>query len=185
MKIVKYEIDNNILLVGFRVDNFIIYSQVSYDKNKTKDELLQQAYIQAKPSIDYERTLDTHSFITDKEGESFTPELPKPSTLDVDFITLTGKVLDQYGGVYSTDVEFGIEGTDKVTIEENKLVEETVEEDTEYFIVARYGTIEESHRGIIHAPIRDRVLELETQLFSVQNYIVEKEYQGLLEKGGL
>lgn len=185
MQIVEYEINKNILTVGFKVDNFIVYSQIAYDENKTKYELIQLAYEQVKQTIDYEKTLEEHSFTTDIEGEEFIPEEPKPKYLEIDFNTLTGTVLDQYRDVYSTDIEFIIEGTDKARIEENTIIENIVEEDTEYFVVARYGDLEERQKRIIYAPVPDKIGELENQLLEVQNYIVNKEYEDLLREGGM
>lgn len=141
MQIVKYEINKNILTVGFKEDNFVVYAQVGFDENKTKDELLQLAYIQAKPSIEYEKTLDEHSFITDEVGEEFIPEQPKPSKLDVNFDSLEGKVIDQYGDLFNGEVEFYIE-SGVVRIEDGVVVEDVVEEDTDYTIYAKHNDLE-------------------------------------------
>lgn len=185
MQIVEYKVNKEILTVGFKVDNFIVYSQIAYDENKTKYELIQLAYEQVKQTIDYEKTLEEHSFTTDIEGEEFIPEEPKPKYLEIDFNTLTGTVLDQYRDVYSTDIEFIIESTDKARIEENTIIENIVEEDTEYFVVARYGDLEERQKRIIYAHKPDKLAKLEEQLLEVQSYIVEKEYQELLKEGGI
>ena len=200
MQIIKYEVNDGLLTVGFKEMNFVVYSQIPHYSGLTKQQLLQKAYEQIKQTIDYEKTLQEHSFTTDEIGEEFVPELPKPIALDVDFDNLTGTVLDQYGDIYSEeDIEFTIEGTDKARIEDNIIVEDATEEDTEYFIVARWGGLEEKQKRIIYALEPDRVNELrnevygelnrvnemENQVLEVQNYIVEKEYQELLEKGGL
>lgn len=199
MQIVKYEINKDILTVGFKVDDFIVYSQIAYDNDKSKNELLQSAYEECKKAIDYEKTLSQHSFITDKEGEEFTPEEAKPAKLIVDFNNLTGKVLDQYGDIYSEEVEFSIEDTDKARIEDNEVVEEEVEETTEYYVVAKYNDLEKKQKRIIFASEPDRVNELreeilthlsrinelDNQLLEVQEYIVNKEYQELLKEGGI
>ena len=149
MQIVKYEINKNILTVGFKEDNFVVYAQVGFDENKTKDELVQLAYIQAKPSIKYEKTLNEHSFITDEVGEVFIPELPKPTNLDVNFDSLTGKVLDQYGNVFDGEVIFTID-SDVARIEDGTIVEDEVEEDTEYKIIASYNDLIVQENRIIH-----------------------------------
>ena len=141
MQVVKYEINKNILTVGFKEDNFVVYAQVGFDENKTKDELLQLAYIQAKPSIEYEKTLDEHSFVTEEGGEEFVPELPKPTTLNVDFDSLEGKVIDQYGDIFYGEVEFYIE-SDVARIEDSVVVEDIVEEDTDYTIYAKHNDLE-------------------------------------------
>lgn len=149
MQIVKYEVNKDILTVGFKEYDFVVYAQVSYDENKTKDELLQLAYIQAKPSIEYEKTLDEHSFVTEEGGEEFTPEPPKPTKLDVNFDSLTGKVLDQYGNVFDGEVIFTIE-SDVARIEDGIIVEDEVEEDTEYKIIASYNDLIVQENRIIY-----------------------------------
>lgn len=141
MQIVKYEVNKDILTVGFKEDNFAVYAQVGFDENKTKDELLQLAYIQAKPSIDYEKTLNEHSFVTDEVGEVFIPEQPMPSKLDVNFDSLEGKVIDQYGDIFYGEVDFYIE-SGVARIEDGVVVEDIVEEDTDYTIYAKYNDLE-------------------------------------------
>lgn len=120
MQIVEYEVNKSVLLVGFKKDNFIVYSQIPYDETKSKDELLQLAYIQAKSSIDYESSLDEHSFVTDKEGYEFTPDDPIVCSVDLSVdnvqfqfeegqefenIQLYVSVKDQYGNDIASDVE--------------------------------------------------------------------------------
>ena len=202
MQIVKYEINKDILIVGFKVDNFIVYSQIAYDENKTKDELLQLAYIQAKPSIEYEKTLDEHSFVTDEEGEVFVPEQPKPSKLDVDFSSLTGKVLDQYGDIYSEEgIDFYIEDTDKVKIENGEIIVDYIEDTIEYKIVAKYGDLTLSKNMVAYPQTpsdvdllkkqieelasKDELFELKKELLDVQEFIVNKQYEELLKEGGI
>lgn len=205
MQIVKYDVQGNILEVGFREDDFVVYTQIVYDKNKSKEELLQLAYIQAKSSIDYERTLQKHSFTTEEKGEEFIPEESRPTKLEIDFYSLKGKVLDQYGGIYSTDIEFSIEGTDKARIENDVIIEDEVKEDEEYFIVAKYNDLVEKQKRIIYASKPDELDLLQQQisdinnkiakryeidrvkgeLLEVQNFIVNQQYNELLNKGGM
>ena len=205
MQVVKYDIQDNILEVGFKEDNFVVYTQIGYDENKTKEELLQLAYIQAKPSIDYEKTLDRHSFITKKEGEEFIPENPKPSKLNVDFNNLSGEILDQYGDIYSTNIDFFIEGTDKARIENDIVIVDEVEEDEEYFVVAKYDNLEERQYRTIYALVpsefellqqqisevdnntakRHEIAMVKNDVLEVQDFIVNQRYQELLKEGGI
>lgn len=205
MQIVKYDIQDNIVEVGFKEGNFVVYTQIAYDENKTKQELLQLAYIQAKSSIDYEKTLDKHSFISEEEGEKFIPDIPKPTKVDVNFNELKGEVLDQYGDVYSTSVEFSIERTDKARIEDNTIIEDEVEEDEEYFIVARYNDLEEKQKRVIYvskpseldllqqqisdisrnSANKHEVDRVKDELLEVQDFIVNQRYQNLLSEGGM
>jgi len=150
MQIVEYLIDNTVLTVGFKEDNFVVYSVIAYDITLTKQQLLQKAYEQVKLTIEYEKTLEEHSFITEKTGEEFIPEQSKLNKLEVDFNKLQGKVIDQYGNIISTDVIFSIEGTNKARIENNKIVEDEVEKDTEYYIIARYKDLEKKQKRIIY-----------------------------------
>ncbi|MBU3145855.1 hypothetical protein [Clostridium sp. CF012] len=151
MQIVKYEIKNNILIVGFKEENFVVYAQIAFFDTKTKQELLQIAYIQCKNSIEYEKTLETHALTIDKEGEEFTPQIPMAVKLNVNFNTLTGQALDQYGEVFSIDIIFTVEDTDKATISDNKVIEAEVFEDTNYFIIAKFNMLEEKQERILHA----------------------------------
>lgn len=200
IQVVEYKINNNNLLVGFKVDNFVVYSQVAYDENKTKNELLQLAYQKCKKAIDYEKTLSQHSFVIEEEGEEFIPENPKPAKLVIDFNNLTGKVLDQYGDIYSEEVEFSIEGTDKIVLSDNGItIVDEIEGEIEYYIVAKYRDLQERQKRILTPPEPDRVNELreeilpqldkinelENQVLIVQEYIVNKEYEELLKEGGI
>ena len=97
MQIIKYEVNDGLLTVGFKEMNFVVYSQIPHYSGLTKQQLLQKAYEQIKQTIDYEKTLQEHSFTTDEIGEEFVPEL------DVDFDNLTGTVLDQYIDIYSEE----------------------------------------------------------------------------------
>lgn len=152
MQIVKYEISNNVLTVGFKVDNFVVYSVIKYDSSLSKNKLLQQAYTQCKDAIEYERTLEEHLITTDEIGEEFILEDSKPIKLEVDFNNLKGKVLDQYGSVVSKNIIFSVEGSDKVSIKNNKIIEESVVIDTDYFIAAKYGDFIEKQKRTIYAP---------------------------------
>ncbi|RXI58994.1 hypothetical protein [Clostridium tetani] len=168
MEIVEYRIESNTLTVGFKENNFVVYSVIPYIKNKNKNELLQEAYINVKNTINYEKALEKHSFTTNKKGEEFTPEEPKAIKLDVDFNNLKGNVLDQYGDVFSTDIIFSIEGTDKARIQDNSIIEEDVKEDTEYYIVAKYKELEEKEERIMEVKRLTEVEMLEEEVNSLK-----------------
>ena len=149
MKVVKYEIDKNILTVGFAENDFIVYTQLAYNATKTKQELLQKAYEQCKSAIDYEKTQEEHAFEWDgKGGEDFTPALPKAKSIElildksyVQFeagqetaeIALSADVKDQYGDNYIGNIEFS---TIYGNISENTLIIPSVTEYTEAVIAA-------------------------------------------------
>src|SRR5690554_2959588 len=84
MQIVKYEVLRGILTVGFRVENFVVFSSIPHDDSKTKGELLQEAYKRVKKTIDYERTQTEHYFVTDEEGEVFIPDAPIVSKIVIE-----------------------------------------------------------------------------------------------------
>jgi len=123
MQVVKYQIIKNILIVGFKINNFVVYSQIPY--NNTKQYMLQKAYEQVKNTIDYENTLTEHSFTTDEIGEEFIPEIPTASKIIIDnainyFSCLqvgsltrrfTAKVYDQYGNLIAGTVVFTLNVT--------------------------------------------------------------------------
>ena len=157
MQIVKYEEQENSILVGFKKHNFVVYGMIGKIEGLTKEQHLQKLYEQCKSAIDYEeeRYLQgkSNSILTELEGEEFVPEEPKPLSLVADFNSLTGKVLDQYRKLYSIDVIFSIEGTDKAKIENNTVVESEVEENVEYSVVAKYNELVEKQKRIIYAPI--------------------------------
>lgn len=117
MQIVKYEVLRGILTVGFRVDNFVVFSSIPHDDSKTKGELLQEAYKRVKKTIDYERTQTEHPFVTDEEGEVFIPDAPIVSKIVIEgdrvvqfsdaeteskTVELTAIAFDQYGAPIST-----------------------------------------------------------------------------------
>mgnify|MGYP001309521468 CR=1 FL=1 len=141
MKLLKYEKQGNNVFVAFLQDN-ILKSATVVDGGRTKEEILQDAYILAK----------------DQVGEQVLMEdiiLPEPilKRINVDFNTLTGVALDQYGDKLEQEIIFSIEGTDKARIEDGELIEDEVEEDTSYFIVAKAGDLEEKQERIIFAPV--------------------------------
>lgn len=141
MKLLKYEKQGNNVFVAFLQDN-ILKSATVVDGGRTKEEILQDAYILAK----------------DQTGEEILMEdiaLPEPvlKRIKVDFNTLTGIALDQYGDKLEQEIIFSIEGTDKARIEDGELIEDEVEEDTSYFIVAKAGDLEERQERIIFAPV--------------------------------
>lgn len=157
LEIIKYEVEKGILTVGFKDTErgFVVYTSLAYDETKTKDELLQQAYIQARPAIEYERTLDEHSITTDEKGEQFIPEPPKPSKImiraedmvefgpfdDEKTTRLEAEVLDQYGDPIDGDVEWA---STYGTFFGSTLALPKVDVYTEVTVTAKIGMVSES-----------------------------------------
>lgn len=204
IQIVDYKIDKQILTVGFKVNSFMVRSSIAYDVNKTKQQLLQQAYEQVKATIDYEKTLSEHAITSDETGEVFIPELPKVKvmTLIVNdnhiqfeenqeeiIIELSSIVRDQYDESIDSTVTYT---TTVGSIDNNLLTIPKVIEYTEVIVTANVGGINDS-KIIYLYPYEEpkpsieqvRIQELEQQLLDVQAYIVNKQYEELLQEGGL
>ena len=101
---------------------------------------------------DYTSKMYVEEMVDYAELEDFNRDVSVPTNMIVDFYNLTGKVFDQYGSEMETEIQFNIEGTDKARIEKGKLIEDVVETDTSYFIVARYGDLEERQEMFLYAP---------------------------------
>lgn len=194
MRVVKYETDKNVLTVGFAEDNFIVYTQLANDTTLTKQELLQKAYEQCKPAIDYEKTQVEHSFEWDgKGGEDFTPALPKAKLIElildksyVQFeagqetaeIALSANVKDQYGDNYIGNIEFS---ATYGNISGNTLIIPSVTEYTEVVIVAEIEGISDTKTIQLFPYIEPQVIQPEP---TVEDYLIDLDYRlSLIELG--
>ena len=77
-----------------------------------------------------------------------------------DWNNLQGIVYDQYGEIMDTNATFIIEG-DGATIEDGKIVENTVSVDTPYTIIAAVGDLSERQERIAFAPVTPKSSETE------------------------
>ena len=95
--------------------------------------------------------------------------------MDIDFYNLSGKVYDQYGDLMPAEINFSIEGTDKVRIENNKLIEEEVKELNSYFIVAKCGElIKKDERFIYPLPQEEpKVASVEERLEATEKAVAD------------
>ena len=145
---IKYKILNE---TDSRVELFVLYEDNTFTVlNLAQDTLanmLKNAYILTSNAAN--RLPYVEETPTDFEAYNITPVA---TTLKTDFNNLTGKVYDQYGLEIDLPIEFSIEGTDKVRIENGRIIEDIVEEDVSYFIVAKYGDLEERQKRTIYAP---------------------------------
>lgn len=109
------------------------------------EEILQDAYILTKNK-------ENRQVYNGEEIEDLKDYIPKPKVarLDVDFYNLSGKVFDQYGDVLDAPISFTVEGTDKAKIEKGKLIEEEVEEEASFFIVAKVGDLEQKEERFLY-----------------------------------
>ena len=137
MKLLKYEKLDKDTVVGIVFDDDTYGLVRILDSTRPKEEILKDAYIILKNSdrLNYEGDISTLDDLV----------LPtsKPTFMTVDFYNLSGKVYDQYGDEIFKDINFEVVGTDKARIENGKLIEEEVTEETSFFIVAKCENLEE------------------------------------------
>lgn len=149
MKLIQYTDDGSRALVTilFNDGTYAITDVISGDR--PKDDILKDAYIILK---------NTERVIFEGDPRDFDnlilPE-PKEKFMDIDFYNLTGKVYDQYGEIMDKKIQFEIQGTGKARIENNKVVEEEVTEETSYFIVASCGELVQKEERFIYPPVKE------------------------------
>lgn len=144
MKLLKYEkLDKN-TVVGIVFDDDTYGLVRILDSTRPKEEILKDAYIILKNSdrLNYEGDVSTL--------EGLILSSPKATFMDVDFYSFTGHVYDQYGDEIFKDITFEVVGTDRAKIENGKLIEEEVTEETSFFIVAKCGNLEEKQERKIY-----------------------------------
>ena len=163
----KYKILNQ---TDTHIELFILYDDNTYSNinligGRPIEEVLKDAYILTSNATN--RLPYTEETPTDLEVYDATPVA---TTLKANFNNLTGKVYDQYGLEVDLPIEFSIEGT-SARIEDGKIIEDVVDSDTSYFIVARYGDLEERQERTIYAPVEPQPNEVEI----LNNKIVKLE----------
>ncbi|WP_276907191.1 hypothetical protein [Peptoniphilus duerdenii] len=137
MKLLKYEKLDKDTVVGIVFDDETYGLVRILDSTRPREEILKDAYIILKNSdrLDYEGDVSTL--------EDLVLPTSKPTFMTVDFYNFTGHVYDQYGDEIFKDIAFEVVGTNKAKIENKKLIEEEVTEETSFFIVAKCGNLEE------------------------------------------
>lgn len=146
MKLIQYIDDSYYARVAILFDDntYAVTSVVS--GNRTKDDILKDAYILL-------RNVERVRFEGNpKDFEDLILPEPKEDFMEVNFYNLTGKVFDQYGDPIDREIQFEVQGTDKAKIENNKVIEEEVTEETSYFIVAKCGELVEKKERFIYPP---------------------------------
>lgn len=144
----KYKIlnqtDNRIELFVLYEDNTFTVLNLAQD---TLENMLKNAYILSKniERLQYEGKVPTDLETYEK------PKSAATKITNVDFYNFTADIYDQFGEKMNVDVTFEIEGTG-ARIEDGKIIEDVVENDTSYFIVAKYGNLEERQERTIYAP---------------------------------
>lgn len=148
MKLIQYTDDGSRALVTILFDDgtYAITDVISGDR--PKDDILKDAYIILK-------NIDRAIFEDDPRGfDDLILPSPKVNRIDANFYDLTGKVYDQYGEIMGKEIQFEIQGT-KARIENNKIIEEEVEEMTSYFIVASCGELVQKEERFIYPPAEE------------------------------
>ena len=169
MKLIQYTDDNYYARVAILFDDntYAVTSVIS--GNRSKEDILKDAYILLKNA---ERVrFEGNS----KDFEDLILPAPREKSMEVNFYDLTGKVFDQYGEVMENQVQFEIQGTDKARIENNKLIEEEVEEMTSYFIVASCGALVQKEERFIYppAPVEPKVASVEERLEATEKAVAD------------
>lgn len=144
MKLLEYENIENYKKVSLLFNDNKYATAYVVGNERPEQEILKDAYILLKNT-------DKKDYIGDiSKLEDIELETSKATKLDIDFYNLTAKVYDQYGDDIQEQVTFTIEGTDKARIENNKIIEEEVEKETSFFIIAKFGTLEERQERAIY-----------------------------------
>lgn len=137
MKLLKYENLDKDTVVGIVFDDNTYGLVRILDNTRPKEEILKDAYIILKNTDRLDYTGDVSTL------EDLVLPTSKATFMDVDFYGFTGHVYDQYGDEIFKDITFEVVGTDKAKIENKKLIEEEVTEETSFFIVAKCDNLEE------------------------------------------
>lgn len=93
---------------------------------------------------------------------------------NIDWINLKAKIYNQFGDLMDLQPIFTIEGTG-ARIEDGKIVEDVVDNDTSYFIVARYGDLEERQERFLYAPVEPQPNELDMANRKIDALVSEQE----------
>ena len=171
MKLIEYENIENYKKVSLLFNDNKYATAYIVDDKRPKQEILKDAYILLKNA-------DKKDYAGDiSKLEDIELERPKATKLDADFYNLTAKVYDQYGEEIQEKVNFTIEGTDKARIENNKVIEEEVDKETSFFIVAKVGTLEERQERTIYPKVEEKVEPKisETEKLSAKVKVLEEQ----------
>lgn len=146
MKILNKESVGKYIIYTLLLDNNTTITVSVVDDSRDEKEIMRDIRILTKDTIG-------DPFIDTTDVEDYVFEDSKPTLMYIDFNYLTGEVYDQYADVVEMKIDFTVEGTDKARIEDGKLIEDEVDIDTSYFIVAKVGHLEERQERIIFAPV--------------------------------
>ena len=167
----KYKILNQ---TNNRIELFVLYEDNTFTVlnlvQDTLENMLKNAYILSK---NIERLQYEGEVLTDLETYE-KPQSVATTIINVDFNNFTADIYDQFGDKMNVDVTFEIEGTG-ARIENGKIVEDEVTEDTSYFIVARYENLEERQERTVYAPREVKPSEIDIMNKKVELLASENE----------
>lgn len=144
MKLLTYQDIGQDKQVTILFDDMTYASTIVKDNTRPKSDLIKDAFILLKNA-------DKLPYDGDTEGlEEIRLDPPTPARMEPDFYTFKGLVYDQYGDALKVPIDYTIQGTDKVKIKDNTLVEEEVKEDTPYTIVAKVGSLQERQERTLY-----------------------------------
>lgn len=152
MKVLNKEDVGKYTLYTLLLDNNTTTTVSVVDDNRDEKEIMKDIRILTKDTVG-------EPFVGTTDVEDYVFEDSKPALMYVDFNNLAGEVYDQYADVVDMKIAFTIEGTDKARIENGELIEDEVDIDTSYFIVAKCGDLEERQGRKIHAPREVKPIE--------------------------
>lgn len=144
MKLLKFEDYGEDKLISLIFDDGTFETTTVSNRDRDKNDLIKDAYILLKNTNREPYDGDI------SELQDIRLEEPKATSMVPDFYTLKGAVYDQYGDAMNLPIKYTIEGTDKARIENNEVIEEKVEEDTNYVIRATAGDLIETLERTIY-----------------------------------
>ena len=147
MKLLSYQDIGQDKQITILFDDMTYASTIVKDNTRPKSDLLKDAFILLKNA-------DKLPYDEETEGlEEIKLDPPKPTRMEPDFYTFKGLVYDQYGDTLQVPIDYTIQGTDKVKIQDGSLAEEEVQEDTPYTIVAKVGDLEEKQERTLYKKV--------------------------------
>lgn len=177
MKLLQFKDFGRDKLITLVFDDGTFATTSVTNRYRDKGDLIKDAYILLK-NISREPYDGDISVL-----ENVQLEIPKATSMVPDFYALKGAVYDQYGDAMDIPINYSIEGTDKARIEDSKVIEDKVEEDTKYVIKATVGELTETQERTIYKeqPHRMTTEELEERLSATEQAMADM----MLMMGGM
>lgn len=185
MKLLTYKDIGQDKQVAILFDDLTYASTIVKDNSRPKSDLIKDAFILLKNADKLPYDGDTDNL------EEIKLDPPRPTRMEPDFYTFKGLVYDQYGDILQVPIDYTIQGTDKVKITDGNLVEEEVQEDTPYTIVAKVGDLEEKQERTLYKKVEpgpermtleDSLNDLKKQAETLGMELTQSKLQGIQER---